>query len=71
MSSIACGPRLSINSVTLHAQSFTPIDKTLIPTGEIRRVEGTPLDFRGQHTIGERIASSYEQIRLAGGYDHN
>ena len=39
--------------------------------GEIRTVEGTPLDFHSQHTIGERIASSYEQIRLAGGYGHN
>jgi aldose 1-epimerase len=59
------------HEVTLDAQSFTPIDKTLTPTGEISRVEGTPLDFRGPHTIGERIMSSDEQIRLAGGYDHN
>ena len=57
--------------VTLHAQAFTPTDSTLIPTGEIRGVQGTPMDFRTTHTIGERIESDYEQTKLAHGYDHN
>jgi len=57
--------------VTLRAQTFTPVDRMLIPTGEIRDVRGTPMDFRVAHSIGERIDSDYEQIRLAGGYDHN
>ena len=57
--------------VTLHAQAFTPVDKALIPTGEIRKVEGTPMDFRSGHAIGERIENKDEQLSLAGGYDHN
>ena len=57
--------------LTLHAQAFTPTDNTLIPTGEIRNLQGTPMDFRTPHPIGERIDSDYEQIKLAHGYDHN
>jgi aldose 1-epimerase len=56
---------------TLHAEAFTPVDETLIPIGEIRIVQGTPMDFRAPHAIGERINNDYEQIKLAGGYDHN
>lgn len=59
------------HEVTIHADRFTPVDKTLIPTGEVRNVDGTPLDFRQPHTIGERIDSSDEQIGLGHGYDHN
>ncbi len=55
----------------LHADSFTPINKALIPTGEVRSVEGTPLDFRTPTPIGERIDQSDEQLEAAGGYDHN
>ena len=54
-----------------NADYFTPIDKGSIPTGEIRAVENTPLDFRKPTTIGERIESDYEQLRLCRGYDHN
>jgi aldose 1-epimerase len=50
---------------------FTPVDSTLIPTGEIRSVAGTPLDFRQPTPIGARIDDDYEQLRIAGGYDHN
>jgi aldose 1-epimerase len=57
--------------LTLHAKAFTPTDSTLIPTGEIRSVQGTPMDFRVPHAIGERIDSDYEQTKLAHGYDHN
>jgi aldose 1-epimerase len=53
------------------AQAFTPVDVNLIPTGEIRPVEGTPLDFRRPKRIGAEINSDYEQINLAKGYDHN
>lgn len=55
----------------LDADAFTPGDAGLIPTGEIRSVEGTPMDFRTAHTIGERIDADYEPLKLAGGYDHN
>ncbi|HYP07741.1 MAG TPA: aldose epimerase family protein [Bryobacteraceae bacterium] len=56
----------------LFADRFTPVDATLIPTGELKAVAGTPFDFRQPHTIGERIdAAGDEQIKFGGGYDHN
>lgn len=57
--------------LTLNADRFTPVDKTLIPTGELRPVEGTPFDFRQPTRIGARIDADNEQIRYAGGYDDN
>jgi aldose 1-epimerase len=57
--------------VTIHADRFTPVDKTLIPTGELRKVDGTPFDFRTPHAIGERIDANDEQISFGQGYDHN
>jgi aldose 1-epimerase len=55
----------------LRASRFTWADSTLVPTGELKPVEGTPLDFRKSTRIGERIDSDYEQMRMAGGYDQN
>lgn len=57
--------------LTINATSFTPVDPTLIPTGEFRPLEGTPLDFRTPHTVGERINDDYDQLKMGGGYDHN
>ncbi len=59
------------HEIVIKASSFTPVDLTLIPTGEIRPVEGTPFDFRTPHLIGERIGADYDQLKLGGGYDHN
>ena len=59
------------HAVTIRADRFTPVDMTMIPTGELRNVEGTPLDFRQPHRIGERINSLDEQLVLGRGYDHN
>jgi aldose 1-epimerase len=59
------------HEAVIKASSFTPVDSTLIPTGEIRPVEGTPFDFRVPHLIGERIGADYDQLKLGGGYDHN
>jgi aldose 1-epimerase len=59
------------HQVTIVADRFTPVDKTLIPTGELRNVAGTPFDFRQPHTIGERINANDEQLMLGKGYDHN
>lgn len=59
------------HEVMLNASRLTVADTTLIPTGELRSVEGTPFDFRQPHRIGERIAADDEQLRFAGGYDHN
>ena len=55
----------------VNADNFTPSDKLYIPTGEIKPVEGTPMDFRTAHAIGDSIKSAFDQIQNAGGYDHN
>ena len=57
--------------LTLHAKQFTPVDKTLIPTGDLRDVAGTPLDFNIRTVIGKRINDDYEQLVVGKGYDHN
>jgi len=57
--------------VTFNADAFTPVDSTLIPTGEIRNVTGTAFDFRTPTAIGARIAQDDEQLRYGRGYDHN
>ncbi|MBI4408200.1 MAG: galactose mutarotase [Gemmatimonadetes bacterium] len=57
--------------VRVNADRFTPVDSTLIPTGELRSVVGTPFDFRTAHAIGERIGRDDEQLRFGLGYDHN
>jgi aldose 1-epimerase len=58
--------------LTIHADRFTPVDENLIPTGELRPVAGTVLDFRQPRAIGEHIDDpDEEQLGLAGGYDHN
>jgi aldose 1-epimerase len=59
------------HKITLNAHSITPVDKTLIPNGDLMPVEGTPFDFRRPFVIGERIDADFEQIRFGGGYDHN
>ncbi len=59
------------HEVWIDADAFTPTDQELIPTGEICLVEGTPMDFRTFHSLGERIDMEYESLKLAGGYDHN
>jgi aldose 1-epimerase len=60
------------NMVTLHAAKFTPVDATLIPTGERRAVAGSPFDFRTPHRVGDRIRDARDQqIRYGRGYDHN
>ena len=55
----------------VNADNFTPSDTLYIPTGEIKSVEGTPMDFRTPHAIGDSIKSQFDQIQNAGGYDHN
>ncbi len=57
--------------LTINAASFTQVDETLIPTGELRPVEGTPFDFTTPHSVGERINEDYDQLKPGGGYDHN
>jgi aldose 1-epimerase len=57
--------------ISIKAKTFTAIDETLIPTGELRPVAGTPLDFSQPTRIGAMIEQEDEQLRFAGGYDHN
>ncbi len=59
------------HELEIYADAFLLTDATLLPTGEIASVEGTPMDFRSMHTVGERIDDDYAPLRLAGGYDHN
>lgn len=59
------------HTLTLNARAFTPVDAGLIPTGQLAPVAGTPFDFTTPHRIGERIGADDQQLRLAGGYDHN
>jgi aldose 1-epimerase len=55
----------------VNADRFLPVDATLIPTGELRRVKGTPLDFTRPRALGARIDDTDEQLRLGNGYDHH
>ena len=58
--------------LTINADKFTPVNETLIPTGDLRDVEGSPFDFRKPTVIGARIGQTdYDQIKLGNGYDHN
>ena len=57
--------------LTLDASAYTPVDSTLIPTGQIAAVAGTPFDFRSPTAIGARIEQPNKQLRFGKGYDHN
>lgn len=57
--------------LSINADKITPLDERLIPNGDFMYVRGTPLDFRMPKKIGDGISSSFEQIRLANGYDFN
>ena len=59
------------HEVTINADNFTPVDSTLIPTGELRRVKNTPFDFTTSTAIGKRVEQDDEQLKFGGGYDHN
>lgn len=59
------------HEVMIAADRFTPVDSTLIPTGELKPVKGTPFDFTKPVTIGARINEDNEQLKFGMGYDHN
>lgn len=65
--------RGSINDhlLTIYADSITPVNNVLIPTGQLMAVEGTPFDFRKATAIGKRVDTDNEQLKNANGYDHN
>jgi aldose 1-epimerase len=69
---LAGGGDILGNVVYINADKFTPVDSTLIPTGELRPVKGTPFDFLTPTTVGARInQTNDEQIKFANGYDDN
>jgi aldose 1-epimerase len=59
------------HEVTINADSFTPVDAGLIPTGELKPVKGTPFDFTRATAIGTRIGQNDQQLKFGRGYDHN
>ncbi len=59
------------HQLMLNASQYTPVDETLIPTGELASVENTPFDFRSPTLIGARIEVDNQQLKHGGGYDHN
>jgi len=59
------------HEVMINADRFTPVDATLIPTGELKAVKGTPFDFTKSTAIGARIDHADEQLKFGKGYDHN
>jgi aldose 1-epimerase len=58
------------HTITIAADRFLPVDAALIPTGELRAVDGTPFDLRRPTRIGDRIDADDAQLRLGGGFDH-
>jgi aldose 1-epimerase len=64
------GGKIFDHVLQFDADSYLPTDETLIPTGEIRSVEGTPFDFREPKTIGKDFYADDVDMKLAGGYDH-
>jgi len=59
------------HQLMINADRYTPVDATLIPTGELATVQGTPFDFRTPTAIGARIDQDNEQLKRGKGYDHN
>jgi aldose 1-epimerase len=59
------------HELTLNADIFTPVSEVLIPTGELKAVDDTPMDFRKPEIIGKRIDDNFDQLAFGKGYDHN
>lgn len=68
---LAGGGDILGHELQLSASHFTPVDATLIPTGEIRPVSDTPFDFTSAKAIGRDIGVENEQLAFGGGFDHN
>ncbi|ADQ14353.1 aldose epimerase family protein [Halanaerobium hydrogeniformans] len=63
--------KITDHLLQINADYFTPVDKFMIPTGEIKDVNDTPFDFRSATEIGSRVEVENEQLHIGGGYDHN
>ena len=64
-------PSVMEHTAEIFADEFTWADAESLPDGRILPVADTPMDFRAPHRIGERIDADYDELRMAGGYDHN
>ncbi|MDB5150173.1 MAG: galactose-epimerase [Mucilaginibacter sp.] len=67
----AGSPTITDNVIQINADAFLPVDTTLIPTGKLQPVKGTPFDFTTSKTIGKDIGTADEQLKNGKGYDHN
>ncbi|WP_413669628.1 aldose epimerase family protein [Mucilaginibacter sp. Mucisp86] len=67
----AGNPTITDNVLQINADAFLPVDTTLIPTGKLQPVKGTPFDFTTSKTIGKDIDVADEQLKNGKGYDHN
>jgi aldose 1-epimerase len=67
----AGSPTITDNVLQINADAFLPVDTTLIPTGKLQPVKGTPFDFTTSKTIGKDIGTADEQLKNGKGYDHN
>ena len=63
-------PYIGDHVLTINADYYLPTDETAIPYGPKEKVEGTPMDFRTPHEVGERINDDFEQLKIGRGYDH-
>ena len=68
---LACQGDILNHELMIRADKFTPVDEGLIPTGELREVKGTPMDFSKPTAIGARINQDDQQLKYGKGYDHN
>ena len=68
---LASGGDIHGHRLRIEADAYTPMTPDFVPSGELAPVQGTPLDFHAFEAIGRRIQDDHEQLRLAGGYDHN
>lgn len=65
------GSTITDHKIQINADTYVPVDETLIPTGKIETAEGTPMDLRQLVTVGDHIDDDFAQLRYGGGYDHN
>nr|WP_255695702.1 aldose epimerase family protein [Rhodohalobacter sp. 614A] len=67
----AASGTINEHELTIYGSKYTPVDSTLIPTGEMTAVEGTPFDFTSSKAIGEDLSADNTQLEYGQGYDHN
>jgi aldose 1-epimerase len=64
-------PSVLDHELTIHASYYTPVERTLIPSGPVASVDGTPFDFRRPVSLRSVVGATHDQLTIAGGFDHN